>query len=52
MSAMMAKKMWIMFCRDTSGTQVYDNTEGKWVTCPDVWMSSPEEADLRYQNFI
>lgn len=23
---------WIMFCRDTSGTQVYDNTEGKWVT--------------------
>lgn len=43
---------WIMFCRDTSGTQVYDNTEGKWVTCPDVWMSSPEEADLRYQNFI
>lgn len=43
---------WIMFCRDTSETRVYDNVEGKWVTCPDVWMSSPEDADFRYQNFI
>ena len=43
---------WIVFCRDAGGTQVYDNTEGKWVICPDMWMDSPEEADLRYQNFI
>lgn len=43
---------WLMFRRSDSGTQVYDNFEGKWASCPEEWIDHPEDADSEYQDFM
>lgn len=43
---------WLLFRRDDGDVQIYDNFEGKWVSCPEEWIDNPEEADSDYQNFM